>query len=286
MSEVAHANALRGAEFKKLLGRPKTWIIIGVCSVVIALCGAIIDPVLGAAGFVVTFLIGIGIAFWLADSRAADAFYESFAKSRGLTKWTKKSLGGITPLLRKGDKQHVEVLFEGELAPGIEGQLALWSFIVESRDSKGNKTEVAYPYTLVIFSLPETIQHLKHLRVQRQSGFKALEKFEDTFRRSHERVTLESEAMRDKYEIFMGKEEDPVWVRRVFSPSFIVWMQEQPPEKFGFELENGWLCTYVPKYRDSVDGFDEMIGIGTTIADRLREEAAQSTIRANTGSNT
>ena len=82
--------------------------------------------------------------------------------------------------------------------------------------------------------------------------------------------------MRDKYEIFMGKEEDAVWVRRFFSPSFIVWLTETPPEKFGFELENGYLCAYVPKHRDSAEGLDEMTAIGVEVAKRLREEAAQS----------
>ena len=82
--------------------------------------------------------------------------------------------------------------------------------------------------------------------------------------------------MRDKYEIFMGKEEDAVWVRRVFSPSFIVWLTEAPPEKFAFELENGYLCAYVPKHRDSAEGLDEMTAIGVKVAERLREEATQS----------
>ena len=276
MAEVAHANALRGAEFRKLAGKPKTWIIIGICSVLMAVAGSLIGPVFAAGFFVVTFLVGIAVTFFIADHRAAQAFYEAYAKARGLTKWTSMSLGGSTPLLRKGDKQRVDVLFEGELAPGVEGQLALWTFIVESRDSKGNKTEVNYPFTLVLFSLPEAIQHLRDLRVQRQSGFKALEKFEDTFRRSHERVTLESEVMRDKYEIFRGKDEDEVWVRRLFSPSFIVWLTDSPPEKFGFELENGWLCAYVPKHRDSAEGLDEMVNIGATVATRIREEVAQS----------
>jgi len=276
MSAIADANSLRGAKFKELLGKAKTWIIIVICSVALAAAGAIIGPAIAGALFVITFLTGIAVTFFVADHQAAQAFYEAYAESRGLTRWTTKSLGGSTPLLRKGDKQRVDVLFEGELSPGIEGQLSLWNFIVESRDSKGNETEVNYPFTIVLVSLPETLQHLRDLRVQRQSGFKALEKFEDSFRRSHERVTLESEAMRDKYEIFMGKEEDAIWVRRFFSPSFIVWLTEAPPEKFGFELENGYLCAYVPKHRDSAEGLDEMTAIGVEVAKRLREEAAQS----------
>src|SRR5690349_5962106 len=108
--------------FKELLGKPKTWIIIVICCVVMALAGAIIEPVVALALFVVTFLTGIAVVFFMADHRSAQAFYEAYAKARRLTRWTSKSLGGSTPLLRKGDKQRVDVLFEGEIAPGFEGQ--------------------------------------------------------------------------------------------------------------------------------------------------------------------
>ena len=134
----------------------------------LAAAGAIIGPAIAGALFVITFLTGIAVTFFVADHQAAQAFYEAYAESRSLTRWTTKSLGGSTPLLRKGDKQRVDVLFEGELSPGIEGQLSLWNFIVESRDSKGNETEVNYPFTIVLVSLPETLQHLRDLRVQRQ----------------------------------------------------------------------------------------------------------------------
>ena len=276
MSGITDANSLRGARFRELIGQPKTWIYILGCSALMAIAGAFIGPVTAVAFAALTFLAGTGITFWIADRRAARAFYAAYAETRGLTKWTRKSLGGVTPLLRKGDKQRVTVLFEGELAPGLEGQLALWSFVVEYTDGRGNRNETDYPFTLVLFSLPETLRHLRDLRVQRKAGFKAMEGLEDAFRRSHERVTLESETMRDRYEIFRGKDEDEVWVRRIFSPSFIVWLTESAPDDFAFELENGWLCAYVPKHRDSVAGLDGMISIGTAVATRLREEVAQS----------
>ena len=79
--------------------------------------------------------------------------------------------------------------------------------------------------------------------------------------------------MRDRYEIFVGKEQDAVWVRRLFSPSFIVWLTDTPPKKFAFELVGGKLCAFVPKHRDSVEGLDEIIAVGCAVARRLREEA-------------
>ena len=51
--------------------------------------------------------------------------------------------------------------------------------------------------------------------------------------------TLESEALDERYEIFSGKEQDQVWLRRLFSPTFVVWLGEEAPKKFAFELVAG-----------------------------------------------
>lgn len=273
MTEISHANQLRGSLFRELLGKPRTWILIGLLAIAGGVGGSFLSLGAGLVGLLVFALIGLLIALWIADHRAEEAFYDSYAESRGLTRQGKGQLGGLTPLLRKGDKQRCDEIFTGPLAEGIEGTLALFVYTVESRDSDGDKTETDYPFTLILTDLPETTDHMLELLVQRQSGLKALEKFEDKFRGKHERVTLESEEMRDRYEIFVGKEQDPVWVRRLFSPTFIVWLTEAP-EKFAFELVNGHLCAFVPKHRDSAEGLDEVIVAGCEVADRLREEAA------------
>jgi hypothetical protein len=276
MTEITDANQLRGAKFKELMGKAKTWIIIVICSVVAAAGGMIIGPAIAGGAFVLVFLIGLLVTFWIADSRAADAFYEAYAKGRGLTHQSGGVLGGSTPLLRKGDRTRVDEQFNGMLADGVEGTLALYTYTVTSRDSKGNETSTDYPFTLVMVSMPQTIQHMSDLRVQKKFGFKMFEKVEDVFRGDFGRVTLESEALLDRYEIFVRKEQDPIWVRRLFSPSFIVWLTETPPKKFAFELENGWLCAYAPKHCDSTDGFDEMVRLGTHVAGRLDEEVGQT----------
>ncbi len=273
-NEVKDANALRGAEFAKLIRRPLPWILILAGAIVLAVVGAVIggDGV-SFIGFLIGIPIGLAIVFAVADHRAEDAFYQSYADSRGLI-WEKSGdLERATPLLKKGDRRRADEIFTGPLAEDIEGTLALYTYTEESTDSDGNSSDTDYPFTLVLLDLPETVAHMPELLVQTQSGFKALEGFEDKFRRKHERVTLESEAMRDRYEIFVGKEQDAVWVRRLFSPSFIVWLADVPPKKFAFELVDGRLCAFVPKHRDSAEGLDELVATGCEVARRLREEA-------------
>lgn len=273
-TEVRDANALRGAEFARLIKRPLTWALILAGAVALAVIGALIggDGV-SFIGFLIAIPIGLAITFAVADHLAEDAFYRSYAASRGLN-WQKSgNLERATPLLGKGDSRRADEIFTGPLAEDIEGTLALYTYTEESTDSDGNTTETNYPFTLVLLDLPETVAHLPELLVRSKSGFKMLEGLEDKFRRKHERVTLESEAMRDRYEIFVVKEQDAVWVRRLFSPSFIVWLTEAPPGKFAFELVNGKLCAFVPKHRDSAEGLDEIVTVGCAVARRLREEA-------------
>jgi hypothetical protein len=273
MPEITHANQVRGAEFKRLVAKPFTWILtLGFALVAGIGTGAFLGPAVGLIGFAVIVLLGMLITFAIADSKAEDAFYAAFAESRGLSR-SDGSLGPMTPLLRKGDSRKTNELFTGKLADDLEGNLALYTYTVESTDSDGDRTETEYPFTVVTFQVPETVEHIPELMLQRKSGLKALEKFEDTFRRDHERVTLESEAMRERYEIFVKKEQDAIWVRRLFSPSFIVWLTDTPPKKYAFELVEGALCCFVPKHRDNTEGFDEMISVSCEVARRLRDEA-------------
>ena len=274
MKEIEDANQLRGEEFGKMIRRPVLWVLIVAGAAVLAVIGAAIAGAgLAAVGFFIGIAIGLGIVFAVADSRAEDAFFESYAKSRGLSWQGSGDLERATPLLRKGDERKANEIFTGPLADDIDGTLALYTYTEVSTDSDGDRTETNYPFTLILVDLPETVAHLPELLVQRKSGFKALEGLEDKFRRKHERVTLESEAMRDRYEIFVGKEQDEVWVRRLFSPSFIFWLTDAPPKHFAFELVDGKLCAFVPKHRDSIDGLDEIVDVGCEISRRLRDEA-------------
>lgn len=274
MDEIENANQLRGEEFGRLVRRPLPWILIVAGAAVTAVVGAALGGTgVAAVGFLVAVGIGLVIVFVVADHRAENAFYEAYAKSRGLTWQGSGDLERATPLLRKGDKRKADEIFTGPLADDVDGTLALYTYTEVDTDSDGDRTETDYPYTLILLDLPETVAHLPELLVQRKSGFKALEGFEDKFRRKHERVTLESEAMRDRYEIFVGKEQDAVWVRRLFSPSFIVWLTEVPPKKFAFELVDGKLCAFVPKHRDSAEALDEVVETGCAVTRRLREEA-------------
>src|SRR3954454_14144236 len=271
------ANDLRGFHFKRLLRKPLTWILIGVFVVIGAAVGAaVVGPAVGLAALVGVVLVGLLIVFGIADSKAADAFFETYAQQRGLTLGGKGPLPAATPLLRKGDDRYADRTLSGQIGEGIEGTLALYTYEDETTDSEGNRETNYYRYTLGLVEVPECAAHLPELFCQRKSGLRSLEKLEDAFRRSKQRVKLESEALDERYEIFAGKEQDQVWLRRLFSPTFIVWLGEEAPRKFAFELVGGALCCYVSGHKKSAADLDSVRAASAAVARRLREESLES----------
>jgi hypothetical protein len=268
------ADDLRGYHFRELLHKPLTWVLVGGGSLLIGVALALTtSPVFGAIAFVVAFLIGIWLTFSVADSRAADDFFHVYGRQRELVLGGKTSLPPATPLLRKGDDQYAERTLTGELGPGVGGLLAIYTYVTESTDSNGNREKTNHPFTLGMSQVDECVAHVPELYCQRKSGLRSLEKFEDVFRASKERVELESDAMLDRYEIFCAKGQDAVWLRRLFSPTFIVWLTESAPDKFAFELVGGTLVAYVRGHKEDTADLDRVAAATTMVATRLREES-------------
>jgi hypothetical protein len=270
------ANDLRGFHFKRLLGLQRTRWLIGVPALVLGVVlAAVVNLALGLVAFVIVVLAGIAIVFAIADSQAADDFFQVYASKRGLTLGGKTRLPAATPLLRKGDDRYADRTLAGPIAPGADGTLVLFTYEDETTDSDGNQQTNYYHYTLGMIEVPECVAHVPELYCQRKSGLRSLEKFEDVFRRSKERVKLESEALDQKYEIFSAKGQDANWLRQLFSPTFIVWLCDSAPKKFAFELVNGTLVAYVNGHKEDTADLDEIAGAAAAVATRLHEESTE-----------
>jgi hypothetical protein len=270
------ANDLRGFHFRELLHKPLTWVLAGGGPL---LLGVVFLVAFSAVAGLFIFILALALAGWvtwkIADSRAADDFFDVYATSHGLELGGKVTLPASTPLLRKGDERYAERTLNGAIAPGVDGFLALFTYVVETTDSNGNRSKAYHPFTLGVVEVPECVDHVPELFCQRKGGLRSLEKFEDVFRRSKERVTLESEALGRKYEIFSGKGQDATWLRRVLSPTFIVWLTEAAPDAFAFELVDGTLVTYVRGHQEDSAGLDAVAAATGVVATRLKEKSAQ-----------
>ncbi|HSS04777.1 MAG TPA: hypothetical protein VLK89_06285 [Solirubrobacterales bacterium] len=270
------ADDLRGFYFRLLLGKASTWVLLGLAVAAAAVAGGVLAgaPV-GAAAAVGIFLVGLLVVFAIADSRSEGAFFEAYGEQRGMTVYGKGRLPEATPLLRKGDKRYAERALEGPLDDGTQGTLALYTYEDETTDGDGNRQTNYYRYTIGLAEVPECAAFVPELYCQRKSGLRALEKFEDVFRRSKERVKLESEALDERYEIFAGKAQDANHLRQLFSPTFIVWLTDSAPKKFAFELVDGTLCCYVHGHKKKADELDAIRLASAAVATRLREEATE-----------
>jgi len=270
------ADDLRVFYFRELLGKTVTRVLLGLAVLVAAVAGiALAGAAIAAAAAAGALLIGLVAVLVIADSHSEDAFFQVYGQQRGLTVYGRSRLPEATPLLRKGDDHYAERTLEGPLADGVEGMLALYTYEEETTDSKGNQQTNYYRYTVGLAQVPESVGLVPELYCQRKSGLRALEKFEDVFRRSKERVKLESEALDERYEIFAGKGQDPNHLRQLFSPTFIVWLTDSAPKKFAFELVDGALCCYVNGHQKKADELDTIRAASAAVATRLREESLE-----------
>jgi hypothetical protein len=271
------ANDLRGYHFKRLMRTPLVLGLIGgLALIVFAVCAVAIDPLIGLGGGVAVLLLGVLVAFVIADNKAAHDFFEVYAEKRGMTLIHGRGrLPQATPLLGKGDDRYTERTLTGPLAEGFDGTLALYTYEEETTDSDGDRQTNYYRYTVGLVEVPDCAGFVPELYCQRKFGLRALEKFEDVFRTKKERVTLESEALLDKYEIFAGSEQDANWLRQFFSPTFIVWMTDSAPDKFAFELVDGTLCCYVNGHKENAAELDAVATATGAVAKRLRDEALE-----------
>jgi hypothetical protein len=278
------ADDLRGFHFKRLMRKPVTWIPIAAFVLIAAAAGAaLVGPAIGGAAALGALVIAVVIVFAIADSQAADAFFATYAQQRGLTLGGKGPLPATTPLLRKGDERYADRTLAGRIGEGIDGVLALYTYEEETTDGEGNRETNYYRYTLGLVEVPECAAHVPELYCQRKFGLRALEKFEDAFRSKKERVKLESEALDEKYEIFSSKGQDEVWLRRLFAPTFIVWLSEAAPNKFAFELVDGALCCYVNGHEEDAAELDGIAAATAAVAKRLRDEASETSARPEAG---
>lgn len=270
------ANDLRGYHFKRLMRMPLTLGLIGgLALIVLIVCAIAISPAIGLIGAGVVLLLGIVVVFVIADNKAAHDFFEVYAEQRGMTLIHGRGrLPEVTPLLGKGDDRYTERSLLGRLGE-FEGTLALFTYEEETTDSDGDKQTNYYRYTLGLVEVEDCARFVPELYCQRKFGLRALEKFEDAFRTKKERVTLESEALLTKYEIFAGKEQDANWLRQLFSPSFIVWLTDAAPDKFAFELVDGTLCCYVSGHKENAADLDAIATATGAVAKRLRDEALE-----------
>jgi hypothetical protein len=269
------ADDTRGQHLNRLLKHPLT-LSLGLTLLIAAFVGGTVGAgaAIGAAAAAAAALLVFLIVFVIASNAAKEDFFSSYASARGLSRVSSGGLPPSTPLLRKGDRRHAEQIMDGTLPGGLPGAVALYTYEVETTDSEGDRDTDYYHFTVVLHDLPVAATKCSDVYCQRRSGFRFMDSAEDVFRRM-KRLELESDALDKRYEIFYGAEDDEVWMKRFFSPSFIVWLTDSTPKNFAFEFSAGSLCVNTRGHLRSAAELDAMCEAGGQVARRLAGEAAE-----------
>lgn len=231
--------------------------------------GVIIGLIAAAVGALLVFLV----IYVMASSRAREDFFSSYAAARGLNRRSgKMPLPPTTPLLRKGDRRYGEQVMNGNLPDGAPGAIALYTYEEETRDSEGDSDTDYYRFTVVLHDIPTAAVKASDVYCQRRSGFRWMDSAEDVFRRM-QRLELESAALDARYEVFFGAGDDEIWMKQLFSPTFIVWLTERTPKDFAFEFSAGSLCVNVKGHKDNAEDLDALCEAAGVVANRLASKS-------------
>ncbi len=269
----------RSQHLRRLAGHPVTLSIGATAAIAALIAGTIVagSIAIGAAAAGGVVLLTALIVFMLASGHAKEDFFRAYAEGRGLSRTSSGSLAPATPLLRRGDKRYAHQIMRGALPGEVEGTLALYTYEDIDRDSEGDDQTTYYHFTVVLVDIPESARFVSELYAQRRFGFRFLDSAEDAFR-TRDRVTLESEALDKRAEIFAGAGEDQNWLRQLFSPTFVHWLGDESPEGTAFELVAGLLCVNVKGHAKTAADLDAICESAGVIARRIREESAEAPV--------
>lgn len=193
------------------------------------------------------------------------------------------NLPAVTPLLLQPwgrTDGHVEGLHP----TGFRGRIGVFNFVRPHRMylnvAMQMITRSLWPepkglYMLVALAeLPRSRATLPLLLCERRYGGALIDSVEETAR-GLRRVHLESAELEKLYEVFTHPRQDPVWIRRLFSPTFVVWLSEEVAQELSFEIFDGYVCAAKPvrdAHKLSRREIERMSSIAAQLVARIETE--------------
>lgn len=171
----------------------------------------------------------------------------------------------VTPALLRGRDGSVAVLREGELAPGLEGQLCHHVFA-----DGGERRES----TVVLTEVPEGVAFVAALVCRDREELGGERPAQLPSERWQE-VELESVEFDRRFRLLALVGQDPLYVRELFSPATIAWLAADVPAGFSFELNERFLLVALPGHLGAAAELDGLCALAAELARRIREEAGE-----------
>ena len=182
-----------------------------------------------------------------ASGRADEEFNIGAAEALKLGYYGDQEILPLTPLLGAGDRRRFEHCMQGPLRTGGP-PVTLSEYTFEIRHSNGDKPDTWTPYhwTAAIVELEHAMEKFPGFYLREDKGWLGRISSDDWLPDRHlECVELESIAFNERCDLLAVEGQDPVALRRLFSPTFVVWLTDHPLD-LGIELRAGTLVVYVP----------------------------------------
>lgn len=198
--------------------------------------------------------------------------FAAYAASRGLTLEPEGRLARTTPLLAEGELRSVEAVMRGWLGTYLEAQIAIVSRDETTLGADGTRTGGEAHFTVAVAHVPKAKRFVPWLLCHRLGDQNPLGHAAEQLVHGNDRIELESAELDRCYQIFASPERDEVWLRELFSPSFIVFLIEGAPRGFAFEYVEGTLCVSQVGRLTVADDLDGLRDATVELVARIRAE--------------
>jgi hypothetical protein len=272
----------RRAYFEALIrSRVAAYALVTGCIAAFLLGAARGEAVVMVAGPVGLVLLVILVTAFLADRRAAESFFESFARALGLEYVGRWEIAAFTPLLAAGNRQWCEHWMLGDVVkePPLAGGLG--HFLYERRkehvSAEGNRTSHTVErghFTVCVVDVEPSMLLFKGVFLRQRRG---LFEFRTDWLSStpSRRLAMESAAFTDRYELRIAEDQDEVLLRQLLSPSLVSWLAAHPLSP-GFELRAGTLVVFVPGALDDAGKLTMLVDAARRLARRVTHEVDEA----------
>lgn len=221
---------------------------------------------------VVAIMFSIGLVVFLIVRKIIERNAQrkttmtAYAQQRGLAYEGDGTLPTITPLLRRRGRASGKV--SGRLPGGITGTLASYQYTVGSDDDRRT-----YYFTVVLAPLPEAGS--TRFYCFRRVGGDLFDSIGDALT-PLQTVELESELFSRSFRLMVKDEANMVAIRQLFSPSFIVFLSEEVPPTFWFEVEGGQILGVIKgeNWEDAA-ALDGLCTTTAAVAERIRKDVSE-----------
>jgi len=195
---------------------------------------------------------------------SVDSAYAELGAARGLEQLPGFDPGQLTPLLVEAKGAGLQPSLRGALGEGVQGVVGQLAY-------RRNKT---YRFHVALAEVPAATAFAPRVFCVRRGRSTRDDEFYG-FEARHSKLWTESTALNERYEVSTSPFQDPMWLRQLFSPSFVDWLGTKPPADFSFELAYGALLGSVEDDDPGADELASLCDATAHVAARIREECEE-----------